>query len=179
MSVNNAYLVFLPSTIQLSLGALYWILCNCQCTFMACLWKLIKRWQECHGHLCLQKEEDTKGEEETKDKKEDDRRRRWVKESAMGGSLFFLFIQIHSPCSPPFPFYYLVKWKNKETKDEEDTKEKVSAMGGIIFFFLFKYTVISPISFLLSCKTKGQGYKGWGGDKGREGGWWDDQDKGK
>ena len=39
MSVKQAYLFFLPQTVQLSLGPFYWILFiqrNCQRTFMAC-----------------------------------------------------------------------------------------------------------------------------------------------
>ena len=47
---------------------------------------------------------------------------------------------------------------------------KVSAMGGIFFCFYSKTLTVSPISFLLSCKMKGGGYKheGKGGDEGEE-----------
>ena len=84
-----------------------------------------------------------------KDKKEDDTKE---KVCTMGGWLFFLFIQIHSPFSPPFPFYYHErnapsvcnermadnlktsyslrwKWKSKEDdtrtrKEKEDTNKE-------------------------------------------------------
>ena len=52
--------------------------------------------------------------------------------------------------------------------------------GGVILFSLYSstLTVLCPISFLLSCKTKGRGYEGRGGYEGREGAWWDGRDKG-
>ena len=71
---------------------------------------------------------------------------------------------------------FVVNWKEEEqTKDEkeDDTKEKVSAMG--VIFFIFKIQIhwttltIPPISFLLSCETKGGGYEHEGDGRDEEG----------
>ena len=55
------------------------------------------------------------------------------------------------------------KVKEEETNEKEedtgDVETKVSAMGGIFFCFYSKTLTVSPISFLLSCKMKGGGYK--------------------
>ena len=63
----------------------------------------------------------------------------------------FLLIQTHSPCSPPFPFYYLAKQKDKDTKEEKEdggtVKTKVSNTGGILLLLLIQ--IHSPCTMYL------------------------------